>query len=139
MLFRSDLELATRQSDENPVYYVQYAHARIASVLARAVEQGRSASGADTSLLTHEAEQTLLRRLLLLPEVIQGVVDSLETHSLPAYAQSLATAFHAFYTQCRVITDDEALTSARLRLLEATQVVLARVLGLMGISAPEQM
>ena len=101
--------------------------------------QELAVAGADVTLLTHEAEQTLLRRLLLLPEVIQGVVDSLETHSLPAYAQSLATAFHAFYTQCRVITDDEALTSARLRLLEATQVVLARVLGLMGISAPEQM
>ncbi len=134
-----DLELATKQSDENPVYYVQYAHARIASVLARAVEQGRSARGADTSLLTHEAEQTLLRRLMLLPEVVEGVVDSLETHSLPAYASSLAQSFHAFYTQCRVITDDEPLTTARLRLLEATQVVLARVLGLMGISAPEQM
>ncbi|MSQ29993.1 MAG: arginine--tRNA ligase [Dehalococcoidia bacterium] len=134
-----DLELAAKQSDENPVYYVQYAHARIASVLARAGEQGRTAAGADTSLLTHEAEQTLLRRLLLLPEVVDGVVESLETHSLPAYALSLATAFHAFYTQCRVITDDVPLTAARLRLLEATRVVLARALGLMGISAPDQM
>ena len=134
-----DLELAAKQSDENPVYYVQYAHARIAGVLARAGEQGLTSNGADTSLLTHESEQTLLRRLLLLPEVVEGVVDTLETQSLPAYASSLAQAFHSFYTQCRVITDDTALTSARLRLLEATRVVLARTVALMGISAPDQM
>jgi arginyl-tRNA synthetase len=134
-----DLELAAKQSDENPVYYVQYAHARICSVLARAAEQSLSSEGADTSLLAHEAEQILLRRLLLLPEVVETVVDDLETHPLPAYAQSLATAFHAFYTQCRVITEDVPLTKARLRLLEATRVVLARTLSLMGISAPEQM
>ena len=134
-----DLDLAKQQSDENPVFYVQYAHARIASVLARAVEQGASSNGADITLLTHDAEQTLLRRLMLLPEVIELVVSSLETHHLPAYASSLAQAFHVFYTQCRVITEDAALTSARLRLLEATKLVLARTLGLMGISAPEQM
>lgn len=134
-----DLDLAKQQSDENPVFYVQYAHARIASVLARAVEQGVSSAGADVTLLTHDAEQTLLRRLMLLPEVIETVVESLETHHLPAYASSLAQAFHVFYTQCRVITEDAPLTSARLRLLEATKLVLARTLGLMGISAPEQM
>ena len=94
---------------------------------------------AEVTLLTHEAEQTLLRRLMLLPEVVETVVETLETHHLPAYAASLAQAFHAFYTQCRVITEDAALTSARLRLLEATKLVLARTLGLMGISAPEQM
>ncbi len=134
-----DLELAKRQSDENPVYYVQYAHARIASVLVRAREQGATSDGADTSLLTHDAEQTLLRKLLLLPEVVETVVEQLETHHLPAYAQSLAQSFHVFYTQCRVITDDVALTKARLLLLEATQVVLAQTLDLMGISAPDQM
>ncbi len=134
-----DLELATKQSDENPVYYVQYAHARIASILARANEQGATSEGADTALLTHDAEQTLLRKLLLLPEVVEQVAQQLETHHLPAYAQSLAQSFHVFYTQCRVITDDVALTKARLRLLESTQVVLARTLDLMGISAPDQM
>jgi arginyl-tRNA synthetase len=134
-----DLELATKQSDENPVYYVQYAHARIASVLARAREQGLTSAGADTALLTHEAEQTLLRKLLLLPEVLETVVEHLETHHLPQYAQSLAQSFHVFYTQCRVITEDEALTKARLLLLEATRVVLAQTLDLMGITAPEQM
>ncbi len=135
-----DLDLAKKQSDENPVYYVQYAHARIASVIAKAQAEGHTSAGADTALLTHEAEQTLLRKLLLLPEVVEKVVLELAPHHLTHYAQELAGAFHAFYTQCRVIQADEpALTKSRLRLLEATRAVLARTLGLMGISAPEQM
>ena len=134
-----DLELAKTQSDENPVYYVQYAHARIAGVLARAKEQGLSSSGANSALLTHEAEQTLLRRLLELPETEEKVLADLAPHHLPHYAQALASAFHVFYTQCRIITDDTDLTKARLLLAEATRAVLARALGLMGVSAPEQM
>jgi arginyl-tRNA synthetase len=135
-----DLELAKKQSDENPVYYVQYAHARIAGVLAKAAEEHLSAEGADVSLLTHEAEQTLIRKLLLLPEVLETVVDDLAPHHLPHYAQELAGAFHVFYTQCRVIdAANEPLTRARLLLLQAARVVLARTLGLMGVSAPEQM
>jgi len=135
-----DLELAKTQSDENPVYYVQYAHARISSILAKAEEESLSSEGADTSLLTHDAEQALLRKLLLLPEVVEKVVLDLAPHHLPHYAQELATAFHSFYTQCRVIQPQEpALTRARLHLLEATRVVLARTLGLMGISAPTSM
>jgi len=135
-----DLELAQTQSDENPVYYVQYAHARIASVLAKAAEEGLSSEGADASLLQHEAEQTLLRKLMLLPEVMQQVAETLEPQPLPHYSTELAAAFHVFYTQCRVIDeDDEALSRARLLLMEATQVVLARALGLMGLSAPDQM
>jgi arginyl-tRNA synthetase len=135
-----DLELAKTQSDENPVFYVQYAHARITSVLAKAAEESLSSAGADSSLLTHEAEQALLRKLLLLPEVVEKVVLELAPHHLPHYAQELAGAFHAFYTQCRVIQADQPdLTKARLHLLEATRVVLARTLGLMGISAPDSM
>jgi arginyl-tRNA synthetase len=135
-----DLELATRQSDENPVYYVQYAHARIAGILTRASEAGLSAEGADPALLTHDAEQTLVRKLMLLPEVIEQVVQELAPHHLPHYAQELAQAFHAFYTQCRVVDEEEPeLSRARLLLLEATRVVLARTLGLMSISAPERM
>ncbi len=135
-----DLDLAKKQSDENPVYYVQYAHARIASVITKGAAEGHTSAGADTALLTHEAEQTLLRKLLLLPEVIEKVVLELAPHHLTHYAQGLAGAFHPFYTQCRVIQADQPdLTKARLRLLEATQTVLARTLGLMGISAPEQM
>ena len=134
-----DLDLAKEQSDENPVYYVQYAHARIAGILTKAADEQRSAEGADPSLLTHEAEQTLLRKLLLLPEVVEQVQETLEPHALPHYSMELAQAFHVFYTQCRVISDDEALTRSRLLLLGATRVVLARVLGLMGISAPDHM
>lgn len=135
-----DLDLAQKQSDENPVFYVQYAHARIASILAKAITDGVSSEGADPALLTHEAEQALLRKLLLLPEVVEKVVAELEPHHLPHYAQELASAFHAFYTQCRVIQADEPeLTKARLHLLEATRIVLARTLGLMGISAPDSM
>ena len=134
-----DLDLAKKQSDENPVYYVQYAHARIAGVIDKAREEGRSSDGADASLLTHEAEQTLVRKLLLLPEVLETVVDDLAPHHLTHYAQELAQAFHTFYTQCRVISDDQALTSARLLLLEAARVALARTLTLMGISTPDQM
>ncbi|RLT40361.1 MAG: arginine--tRNA ligase [Chloroflexi bacterium] len=135
-----DLDLAKKQSDENPVYYVQYAHARIASVIAKAAAEGHTSAGADTALLTHEAEQTLLRKLLLLPEVLEKSVLELAPHHLTHYAQELAGAFHSFYTQCRVIQADQpALTKSRLRLLEATQAVLARTLGFMGITAPEQM
>ncbi len=119
---------------------MQYAHARIASVLAKAAEEGLSSEGADASLLQHEAEQTLLRKLMLLPEVMQQVAETLEPQPLPHYSTELAAAFHVFYTQCRVIDeDDEALSRARLLLMEATQVVLARALGLMGLSAPDQM
>ena len=114
-----DLDLAKRKTDENPVYYVQYAHARIAGVLRNAVEQGLSAEGAEPSLLTHEAEQALIRKLLLLPEVLEEVVAELAPHRLPHYAQELAQSFHVFYTQCRVLTDDEPLSRARLLLLES--------------------
>ncbi len=135
-----DLELAKKQSDENPVFYVQYAHARIAGILAKARDESFSADGADVALLTHDAEQTLIRKLLLLPEVLETVVAELAPHHLPHYAQELAGAFHVFYTQCRVIdATNEPLTRARLLLLEAARVVLARTLGLMGVSAPDQM
>jgi arginyl-tRNA synthetase len=134
-----DLELAKKQSDENPVYYVQYAHARIAGVLRNAAAQGLSSNGSNPSLLTHEAEQTLIRKLLLLPEVMEEIVEELAPHHLTHYAQELAQSFHIFYTQCRVLGDDEALSRARLLLLEATRITLAKTLGLMGISAPNEM
>jgi arginyl-tRNA synthetase len=134
-----DLDLAKKQSDENPVYYVQYAHARIAGIIDKAKKAGLSSNGADASLLVHDAEQTLIRKLLLLPEVLELVVDDMAPHHLPHYAMELATAFHAFYTQCRVISENEELSRARILLLEAARVTLARTLSLMGISAPDQM
>jgi arginyl-tRNA synthetase len=134
-----DIELAKRQSEENPVYYVQYAHARIASILRFAKEQGADCSDGDVSLLTTEPELTLIRRLILLPEIVELVAVTLEPHHLPYYAQDVATVFHSFYKQCRVVSKDEALTKARLKLVKATQIALAKVLHLMGMDAPEKM
>jgi len=134
-----DLELAKRQSADNPVYYVQYAHARIASILRLAKQRTIDYSQGDVSLLTTEPELTLIRRLILLPEIVEQVAVTLEPHHLPYYAQDLATVFHSFYKQCRVVSNEEALTKARLKLVKATQIALAKVLHLMGMTAPEQM
>jgi arginyl-tRNA synthetase len=134
-----DIELAKQQSAENPVYYVQYAHARIASILRLAKQREIECSQGDVSLLTTEPELTLIRRLILLPEIVERVAVSLEPHHLPYYAQDLATVFHSFYKQCRVVSEDEALTKARLKLVKATQIAFAKVLHLMGMDAPEKM
>ncbi|MFO7711688.1 MAG: arginine--tRNA ligase [Dehalococcoidia bacterium] len=134
-----DVELAKRQSADNPVYYVQYAHARIASIIRLAEERGIDYAEGDVSLLCTEPELTLIRRLVLLPEIVERVAVSLEPHHLPYYAQDLATVFHSFYKQCRVVSEDRAMTAARLKLVKATQIVLARVLGLMGMTAPDRM
>ena len=134
-----DLELAKKQSADNPVYYVQYAHARIASILRLAQERGISYRDGDVSLLTTEPELTLIRKMLLLPELVETIATTLEPHHLTYYAQDLATVFHSFYKQCRVVSKDEALTKARLKLVEAAKTVLSRTLHLMGMTAPEQM
>jgi arginyl-tRNA synthetase len=134
-----DLELAKKQSEENPVYYVQYAHARIASILRLAKQREIDYSQGDVSLLSTDPELTLIRQLILLPEIIELVATTLQPHHLPYYAQDLATAFHSFYKQCRVVSDDEALTKARLKLVRASQFVLAKTLHLMSMTAPESM
>ena len=134
-----DIELAKKQSADNPVYYIQYAHARIASILRLAEQRGIDYSRGDVSLLSSEPELSLIRRLILLPETIDKVATTLQPHHLPYYAQELATMFHSFYKQCRVVSGDEALTKARLKLVRATQIVLARVLQLMGMTVPESM
>ncbi|MDP6662603.1 MAG: arginine--tRNA ligase [SAR202 cluster bacterium] len=137
-----DLELAKRESSDNPVYYVQYAHARIAGILAKAEDQGIDHSNADLSLLTHEAELDLVRKMTVLPELVQMMAENLEPHHLPHYAQELAYAFHTFYQQCRVVSNvegQEELTRARLQLCSAAKIVLANCLDLMSMSTPEQM
>jgi arginyl-tRNA synthetase len=137
-----DLALARQQSDENPVYYVQYGHARIASILRYAEEQGHADDGADVSLLVHPSELTLIRKMLELPEIVALAAENLAPHHLPHYAQDLAASFHAFYRDCRVVSSDPAdadLTKARLRLSKAAKLVLARTLKLMGVGAPERM
>jgi len=135
-----DLDLAKEQSSENPVYYVQYAHARIASILRYA--EGMDFSDGDVSLLGHEAELALIRQMLRFPEVVEMAASNLSPHHLPFYAQDLAGAFHPFYKQCRVVSstpEDMPLNKARLKLVAAAKIVLARALGLMGVSAPEKM
>jgi arginyl-tRNA synthetase len=134
-----DIELAKRQSAENPVYYVQYAHARIAGILAQAGERGVDYAAGDVTLLREEAELALIRKMLRLPELVESMAESLEPHQLPYYAMEMATTFHDFYERCRVLTDDVALTKARLKLVSAAKIVLARALDLMGMSAPERM
>lgn len=137
-----DLDLAKAQSQENPVYYVQYAHARIASILRHAQAEGYAVPRAretDLTVLRHEAELELLRKIANWPGVVEGAARALEPHRLPYYAHELASLFHKFYTQCRVLHDDPHLRAARLVLVKATQVTLANVLGLMGVAAPESM
>jgi len=142
-----DIDLAVKQSNENPVYYVQYAHARLAQILARAREQGIDEASGNVSLLTLPHELALIREMLRLVDVIETSAATLEVQHLPHYAMSLATAFHAFNDAFRqqsdgslkVITDDPELTRARLQLVRAAKIALARVLDLMGVSAPERM
>ncbi|MEA2085974.1 MAG: arginine--tRNA ligase [Chloroflexota bacterium] len=134
-----DLELARKESADNPVYYVQYAHARIASILRLAQERGISWGDGDVSRLTTGPELVLIRKMLLLPEIVEVVASTLEPHHLTYYAQDLATVFHSFYKQCRVVSRNEALTRARLKLVDAARIVLARTLHLMGMTAPERM
>jgi arginyl-tRNA synthetase len=134
-----DLELAKKQSQDNPVYYVQYAHARICSILKLAKEKQIDFASGDVTVLISEPELTLIRKMLRLSEIVELIAQTSEPHHLTYYAQELANTFHGFYKNCRVITEDEALTAARLKLVQASQIVLAKTLHLMGISAPEKM
>jgi arginyl-tRNA synthetase len=137
-----DLELAKKESSENPVYYVQYAHARNHSILSLARERGMDWSSGDVALLTDPNELNLIRTMIRLPELVEQAARALEPHHLPHYALELATAFHGFYENCRVISanpEDAEVTLARLKLVEAAQLVFRRCLGLMGMSAPEHM
>ncbi|MEE3250425.1 MAG: arginine--tRNA ligase, partial [Chloroflexota bacterium] len=137
-----DLELAKKESSENPVYYVQYAHARNTSILSLARERNIDWSQGDVSLLTHPAELELIRAMLQFPELVDQMAENLEPHHLPHYATELANSFHNFYENCRVVSsndDDIAMTSARLKLVESAQIVFHRSLDLMGMTAPERM
>ena len=137
-----DLELAKKESSENPVYYVQYAHARNAGILYLARSRDIDWSGGDVGLLQHPSELGLIRAMLRLPELVEQMATTLEPHHLPHYAMELATAFHWFYENCRVISahaEDNDLTLARLKLVESAQIVFRRSLELMGMTAPERM
>ncbi|OHA67723.1 MAG: hypothetical protein A3D59_04815 [Candidatus Wildermuthbacteria bacterium RIFCSPHIGHO2_02_FULL_47_17] len=154
-----DLDLAKQQSEKNPVYYVQYAHARICSILAKSKNQnsrlrasfaevatkaeqgfgGQAKSKINLKSLTHPSELALIKQLIRLPEIIEDISRDYQVQRLPQYAIDLATAFHQFYRDCRVISEDKNLTRARLALVFATKTVLKNTLALMGVSAPEKM
>jgi len=137
-----DIEAVARQSMDNPVYYVQYGHARIASILRKAEAQGvasKPVADVDLSALTDDAETELLRALADLPAEIARAAELRAPHRLTRVAQDLAGRFHRFYTECRVVSDDEGRTQARLWLCRGTKQALANVLGLLGVSAPERM
>ncbi|MGH2449902.1 MAG: arginine--tRNA ligase [Candidatus Limnocylindria bacterium] len=134
-----DFELAVQQSNENPVYYVQYAHARVSSIFRTARERGLDPSGADVSLLDGPGELELVRACLRFPELLEDIREHRGVHLLTGYALELAGLFHAFYRDHRVVGEDLARSKARLRLVEAVRVTLRQTLGLLGVSAPESM
>ncbi len=135
-----DIELAKRQTNDNPVYYVQYAHARIASILRKAAASDMTAAPSVAGTLAGGPEGALARMVVRLPEVVEDAVAAEETHGVTAYATDLATTFHAFYRDARVVDPDDLERSrARLALAEATRITLANTLALLGISAPDSM
>jgi arginyl-tRNA synthetase len=137
-----DMDMAVEQSEENPVYYVQYAHARISSILKHAREQNvapLAIEDVNLSLLKSSEELELIKKIALLPEIIQGAAKALEPHRVTTYLREVATTFHQFYHKRRVVTQSAALTAARLALVESTQIILRNALKIIGVSAPTHM
>jgi len=137
-----DLEVAKKQSDENPVYYVQYAHARICSIIRVAAEKGIDLPvyrGIDAALLTADEELDLIKKLSQFTATISGSARAREPHRVAVYLMELVGQFHSYYNKHRVVTDDQALSSARLYLMNCIKIVLRNGLTLLGVGAPEKM
>ena len=135
-----DLDLAKEASEKNPVFYLQYAHARIASIERKAEETGLSVDAdADLGLLTHESEEALIKTLLLFPDEIRQTAEARGPHRLATTLRDVATAFNAFYRDCRIVGEETELATARLKLARATRTVLANGLAILGILAPDRM
>ncbi len=144
-----DIEVAKKQDSSNPVYYVQYAHARICSILRKAAQSenqdtdavvaGLALDNADLSLLTHESELALMKKIADFTDLVAGAARDRAAFRLTHYAQALASLFHGFYTNCHVIVDDKDLMRARLALCDAVRINLAQTLDLLGVSAPSHM
>ena len=132
-----DLDLAKQQSEKNPVFYIQYAHARICSILKKT--DSLNPHDSDLQLLAHPSELELIKKMIGFPEIVEDTASDYQVQRLPQYAVELATIFHQFYHNCRVISEDEKLSGSRLSLVMATKIVLKNTLDLMGISAPEKM
>ena len=136
-----DLDLAKSNTNENPVFYIQYAHARICSVLRQAGEKSVKVDSmrADLSLLIEDSEKALLKELNRYKSVIESSALNYEPHQLAYYLKDLATNFHSYYNACQFLVDDDSLTQARLALISATKQVFVNGLSLLGVSAPESM
>jgi arginyl-tRNA synthetase len=137
-----DLELAKRQSNDNPVYYVQYAHARVCSINRNAAEQGVSMptqEAVNLSKLVLPEELALAKQLGRYPEAVVGAAQHCEPHRIVYYLQELAAQFHSYYNKQKVLVDDTEETNARLYLVNNIRTVLVNALGLLGVSAPERM
>ena len=131
-----NLDLAKQQSEKNPVYYVQYAYARICSIIRKSkIKEAKPQS----DLLEHPSELKLIKNLIRLPEIVEDTAHDYQVQRLPQYAMDLAAVFHQFYRDCRVISEDKELTKSRLVLVRATKIVLKNTLDLMGITSPEKM
>jgi arginyl-tRNA synthetase len=136
-----DLEVAKAQSMENPVYYVQYAHARLCSVLREAEKAGFDLQerNPDLDLLSLKEELSIIKRLVLYPEILQDSALAYEPHRITAYLQELASEIHSYYNKCRFISEDRPLSDARLYLAQAILFVLKNALSLLGVAAPQRM
>ena len=135
-----DLDLAKDQSDKNPVYYLQYAHARICNIIKHGDSMGiKKKSKFDPTLLKHSSEITLLKRLEKFPEIIYNSHLSLEPHNLANFLNDIANCFHKFYAECRIISEDEKLTNSRVALTSATKIIIGNGLSILGLNAPEKM
>ena len=135
-----DLDLAADQSEKNPVYYLQYAHARICNIIKNGAEKHLAVTGEfDCALLLDDAEISLIKVLIEFPEVMATALENLEPQGIANYLHHMSTEFHKFYASCRVITDEQDLSTARLNLITAVKIVLGNGLGVLGISAPEHM
>lgn len=136
-----DMDLAVSKSNENPVFYVQYAHARICSIFRKAAEEGIQweTAKADLNLLDSEKEMELLKKMGQFPEEISLAAEQFAPHRIVRYVHELATIFHSFYNAAPVVTEDQALTIARLKLLQAVRITLVNALRVIGVSAPEKM
>lgn len=134
-----DLDLAKKQSDENPVFYLQYAYARISSILRMTKEEGLESSLENLNLLSTKEEQNLLKKLFEFSDVVLYSAENYETHRITIYLEELAALFHRFYTECRIIGSEKNLAQARIELCMAIQTVLRNGLSILGVSAPEKM
>ena len=140
--FTFDIDLALKRNDENPVFYVQYAHARIASVVREFASKGgdpASLASADLARLVAPSETALLKKLAEYPEMLAGAAATLAPHEVAFYLRDLSAAFHSYYAAERFLVDDAELARARLALLAATRQVIRNALALLGVDAPERM